>query len=189
MYGKYICYLLRHHPEAIGLKMDVYGWVEVKELIEKMHEHGKSKIDEEELKKMVETDAKGRYAYNKDYTKIRCCQGHSIPWVIPIIHYDKAVPKYLYHGTTGTALEQIQQSGAIKKMDRHAVHLQTEEMAWKAARRWQRWQLTPIVLKIDAGQMKKDGYLFGISDNGVWCTEEVPVKYIVEVINGNAEGK
>ena len=29
----------------------------------------------------------------------------------------------------------------------------------------------------DAG-MAGDGYAFGMADNGVWCTESVPVKYI-----------
>ncbi len=29
----YLCYLLRHHPEDVGLEMDAHGWVSVDDLI------------------------------------------------------------------------------------------------------------------------------------------------------------
>jgi putative RNA 2'-phosphotransferase len=36
----------------------------------------------------------------------------------------------------------------------------------------------PVVLTIQAGQMHRDGFLFYLSENGVWLTGHVPVKYI-----------
>ena len=89
-------------------------------------------------------------------------------------------PEFLYHGTTTKALEAIEGSGAIKKMARHAVHMQADiSKAWQSAERWHK---TPIVLKIAALEMNKDGFRFGGSENEVWCTEEVPVKYISDRI-------
>lgn len=38
----------------------------------------------------------------------------------------------------------------------------------------------PVVLKIAAAQYAKDGAVFGKTENNVWCTEQIPVKYIVE---------
>ena len=65
-------------------------------------------------------------------------------------------------------------------MKRHAVHLNAlEEKAWQSAKRWHK---IPVVLKIDALEMIHDGYQFGVSENGVWCIEKVPIKYIKEVI-------
>ena len=44
-----------------------------------------------------------------------------------------------------------------------------------------------MVLKIDAAAMYADGARFGVSDNDVWCTEAVPVRYILAVLNDEKE--
>ena len=76
--------------------------------------------------------------------------------------------------------EKIRNSGFISKMSRHAVHMQPDlQKAWQSARRWRR---TPVVLKIDAERMHREGFSFAVSDNGVWCTERVPTQYILEII-------
>ena len=86
--------------------------------------------------------------------------------------------EWVYHGTATMALEAIEASGAIKKMKRHAVHMQADiNKAWQSAERWHK---TPVVLKISASTMAKDGYTFGVTENEVWCTEELPVKYICD---------
>ena len=102
-----------------------------------------------------------------------------IPWVEPELNYCEP-PEFLYHGTTTKALEAIEESGAIKKMKRHAVHMQADiGKAWQSAERWHK---TPVVLKIAASGMAHDGYSFGVTENEVWFTEEVPVKYICDKI-------
>ena len=122
-------------------------------------------------------DSKGRYRFDETMTKIRACQGHSVPWVKPEMEYMEP-PEFLYHGTTAAALEKILKSGAILKMSRHAVHMQAQpEKAWQSATRW---KLEPVVLKIDAKRMAQNGAVFGKTSNDVWCTEEVPTEYIVE---------
>ena len=45
----YISYLLRHHPEAVGLEMDEHGWVFVEQLIEKINDEQKYSIDIDRL--------------------------------------------------------------------------------------------------------------------------------------------
>jgi putative RNA 2'-phosphotransferase len=35
----------------------------------------------------------------------------------------------------------------------------------------------PVLLRVNARQMEKEGYQFYLSVNGVWLTKEVPVKY------------
>lgn len=175
----YISFLLRHQPGAIGLAMDSHGWVSVAELIEKINETGKYRITEQILKELVKTDGKGRFRYSEDGTKIKACQGHSIPWVEPELTYG-APPEYLYHGTTTDAWEKIQACGYISKMERHAVHMQAEEeMAWQSAKRWRK---IPVVLRIDSARMHADGAVFGVSDNGVWCVETVPINYVVSIL-------
>lgn len=180
----YISYLLRHQPESIGIAMDNHGWVSVTDLIEKINAAGKYHITGQILDEIVRTDNKGRFRYNEDGTKIKACQGHSMSWVEPELTYGRP-PEYLYHGTTEESWQKIQDCGHISKMGRHAVHMQAEEAkAWQSAKRWHK---TPVVLKIDAAAMCVDGTVFGISDNGVWCAESVPAKYIVTVLQKEKE--
>ena len=121
-------------------------------------------------------DRKGRYRFSEDGSKIKACQGHSIPWVIPEMEF-LAPPAFLYHGTTSAAAEKIRKSGAISKMSRHAVHMQEDPArAWESACRW---HLTPVVLKINAGEMSRSGFVFGKTENDVWCTDSVPIAYVV----------
>jgi len=175
----YLSYLLRHHPEEAGLDMDIHGWVDVGQLIEGVNGHSRYHLEREQLERIVMEDEKGRYRFNEEHSRIKCCQGHSIPWVMPELTYGEP-PEYLYHGTTAEALKKIEADGAIRKMQRHAVHLQLiEAKAWQSAERWHR---TPVVLKIHAGAMAADGCVFGVADNGVWCTESVPIKYICQRI-------
>ena len=170
----YISYLLRHHPEDKNLDMDIHGWVNTNDLLQALH------IDFDTLHQIVLTDSKQRYKFNEDYSKIKACQGHSIPGIIPELTY-KEVPEFLYHGTTQEALDLIYKSGHIDKMKRHAVHMQQDmNKAMQSAMRWK--NKTPIILKIDARKMIEDGYRIGVSDNGVWCTETVPVQYIQDKI-------
>ena len=196
--SKYLCFLLRHKPEQAHLDMDKHGWVSVEQLIANVNRYSKYHLDICDLEKIVAEDVKGRYVFNETYEMIKCCQGHSIPWVEPELEYLKP-PDILYHGTTVEALEGILAVGAIKKMQRHAVHLTSDiDKAWEAAERWGK---TPVVIRISAIAMHYDGYRFAVPNrnrpwdkprisgyvtlNGhdldeceVWLTEEVPANYI-----------
>lgn len=175
----YLSYLLRHHPEDVGLSMDIHGWVSVDELIAGINRSEKYRICLEELEEIVAQDSKGRYRFDKNKEKIKACQGHSITWVEPELEYKKP-PEYLYHGTNTEALKKILESGAILKMNRHAVHMQEEcKRAWKSAVRWKK---IPVVLKIAAEELSKTGVVFGVSENQVWCAYEIPKEYIVECL-------
>lgn len=177
--SKYLCLLLRHQPEKAELDMDEHGWVQVDQLISGVKRHSRYDIDRAMLENIVSADKKSRYRFDEDHNKIKCCQGHSIPWVEPELEYCEP-PEFLYHGTTTKALEAIEDSGAIKKMKRHAVHMQADiNKAWQSA---ERWHQTPVVLKIDARKMSDDGYKFGVTENVVWCNEEVPARYICDRI-------
>lgn len=177
----YLTFLLRHEPRKAELDMDHHGWVSVAQLIENVNAGGLHQLTLEELERIVAEDNKGRYRFSGDGLRIKACQGHSIPWVEPELE-TLPPPEYLYHGTTAAALEQIMESGAILRMKRHAVHLQAEEAkAWQSACRWK--ESEPVVLKIAAGAMHRDGVEFGKSENDVWFAHRVPTFYIIDVIH------
>lgn len=68
--GKYLCYVLRHHPESIGISLDQYGYANVEELVSKING-----LSVELLVHIVATDNKQRYSFNENKTKIRANQG------------------------------------------------------------------------------------------------------------------
>lgn len=168
--SRYLCRVLRHHPEEIDLNVDDRGWADTVELIKKVNT--KKKIDMETLEYIVENDQKGRYSFNEDKTKIRVNYGHSIP-VNP--DYEIASPEtILYHGTATRFLDSIFKKGILSK-GRNLVHLSKDiETAQIVGARHGK----PIVLEIDTKGMEQDGYKFYKSVNGIWLTDKVPVKYI-----------
>lgn len=175
----YLSYLLRHNPGELNLDMDKHGWVSIKQLIDSINARGKYTITNTLLDEIVTTDSKGRYRFSEDRLRIKACQGHSLDWVEPELSW-REPPAVLYHGTTAQAYREIILSGAINRMKRHAVHMQSNKIkAWQSAKRWKK---TPVILAIDARRMACDGYRFGVSENDVWCAEAVPVEYIVDVI-------
>jgi putative RNA 2'-phosphotransferase len=169
--SKFLSLILRHAPEKIELQLDENGWANVNELIKQCNKFHK-KINLKLLNYVVETNDKKRFAFNEDKTMIRASQGHSIK-----VDLDIEVvipPDFLYHGTVDKFLEPIKNEG-LQKMSRQHVHLsQDRETAIKVGSR----RGKPIILIVNSKQMQEDGFKFYLSENKVWLTDEVPVKYI-----------
>ncbi|MDX2174021.1 MAG: RNA 2'-phosphotransferase [Bacteroidota bacterium] len=169
--SKFLSLVLRHKPEEIGITMDSNGWVNVDELIEKCNTH-RQKLDFETLEEIVITSDKQRFAFNDEYTKIRANQGHTVN---VDLEFEITKPiEFLYHGTVEKFIESIKTNG-LQKMQRLHVHLSKDkETAIKVGSR----RGKPVILKIKALEMFKDGHEFYLSKNGVWLCNEVPEKYI-----------
>ena len=175
--SRHLCRLLRHEPELAGLHMDEHGWVEIRELLERFDRYP---LTERLLEQIVAEDDKGRYRISDDEQRIKCCQGHSIPWVQPELT-EAMPPEVLYHGTTADAAEQILESGRIDKMSRHHVHMHMDiAQAWRSARR--RKGKAGVLLVIDAQAMAAAGFRFYRSENDVWFADPVPTAFIRETI-------
>ena len=124
------------------------------------------------LEEIVETNNKQRYSFSSDKRLIRANQGHSIP--VDVELPVTSPPDTLWHGTADRFVPSIMEKG-ILRMSRLYVHLSPDE---ETARIVGRRHGKPVILRVDAGQMEADGYVFYLSANGVWLTTEVPVKYI-----------
>lgn len=110
--SKYMCLILRHKPETIGITLDEHGWANVDELIDGIRKDNPG-FDLGHLYEIVKTDSKGRYSFNEDKTLIRCNQGHSIP--VDVELEEKQPPEFLYHGTGEKYVVSIDQIGLIPK--------------------------------------------------------------------------
>ncbi len=76
--SKFLSLILRHKPEAISITLDENGWADTEELLSKINRSSGHSLTLEELKQMVRTNDKKRFAFSEDFTKIRANQGHSI---------------------------------------------------------------------------------------------------------------
>jgi putative RNA 2'-phosphotransferase len=173
--SKHLSYVLRHNPSSIGIILDKNGWADVDLLIKKSQ--NKIEFTFEDLEEVVKTSDKQRFKFSDDKKLIKANQGHSIEVDLQL---SAIIPPFkLYHGTAPRFMPSIMKEG-LKKMNRHHVHLYSEENMNKAKDTGSRHQkgVESVVLVIEAKQMCNEGYKFYKTDNNVYLTDEVPPKYI-----------
>ena len=170
--SKFLSFVLRHKPEAIGLILDAEGWANIESLIACAARSGQI-LTRPLLQGVLETNDKKRFTISEDGLRIRAAQGHSTQSVV-ITHVEKKPPEFLFHGTATRFLASIREQGLLPG-SRHHVHLsEDEETAIAVGRRYGK----PVVLKVKALLMFEQGFKFYQADNGVWLTESVMTKFI-----------
>jgi putative RNA 2'-phosphotransferase len=170
--SKYMSFLLRHKPDAIGLNLDDQGWASIDELIEKTTDFA---LNKDLIALVAETCEKQRFAIDFANGKIRANQGHSID--VDLNLEPITPPSTLVHGSAERFLESILEKG-LTKHKRHHVHLsESSSVAMSVGGRYGK----PVLLEIDAKTMYDNGHLFYRSVNNVWLVDSVPPEYIKRV--------
>lgn len=174
--SKFLSYVLRHHPEDIGLELDDRGWAEVSEMIKKSQDEGRN-LDRDAIQQIIENSSKQRFILSSDGKYIRAGYGHSID--VDLQLKPKAPPEKLYHGTARDNVASIFAEG-IQARSRNFVHLSTtvDEALNVGGRHGE-----PKILLVFAGQMSHKGYDFyqSESEGSIWLTSNVPSQYIEEL--------
>ncbi|MEL7936725.1 MULTISPECIES: RNA 2'-phosphotransferase [Pseudomonas] len=171
--SKFLSYVLRHEPQAIGLQLDSEGWANINALIAGAAKKGKN-LDSEIIQKVVASSDKKRFSISSDGQRIRAVQGHSTP-TVTLQHTEKEPPELLYHGTASRFLDSIKTQGLIPGA-RHYVHLsQDEQTAVEVGKRYGK----PVILKIEALRMHRQGFKFFQAENGVWLADKIPANFIL----------
>lgn len=172
--SKFLSYVLRHEPLAIGLHLDNDGWADINSLIDGAANQGQ-RLNIELIEAVVKNSDKKRFSISDDGLRIRAAQGHSTASV-NLKHIAKVPPQLLYHGTATRFLESITQQGLLAG-SRHHVHLsQDMPTAFAVGRRYG----NPVALKVEALRMHQQGFKFFQADNGVWLTNSVPKNFILD---------
>lgn len=171
-YSKFMSLCLRHRPETAGLALDGNGWADVNALIAGANRN-RIPLTLELVKEIVDTNEKKRFSLSEDGTRIRANQGHSIK--VDVELKEASPPEVLYHGTATRNESKIREEGLFK-MNRQHVHLSPDQQtAVKVGQRHGK----PIVLRIRAQDMGDEGFVFYLSENGVWLTDRVPSRFII----------
>jgi putative RNA 2'-phosphotransferase len=144
--SKFLSLILRHEPSRVGLQLDGAGWVDVDLLLEAVNRDGVP-LTLDQLKHVVETNPKKRFALSEDGMRIRASQGHSLE--VDLQYEPEAPPELLYHGTAERFVDAIRRDG-LQRMQRHDVHLSAETAVTTqvGARHGK-----PVLLTIRAGEM------------------------------------
>ena len=169
--SKFLSYVLRHNPGALGLSLDPGGWANVETLIERARSKGRS-LSRSHLRHVIEAGDKTRFALSADGSKIRANYGHSID--VDLDLEPTPPPDRLYHGTARPALPAIRSEG-LRPQSRQYVHLSsTPEAATAVGQR----HGTPVVLLIEAPTLHDAGHALYRSTDTVWLTRRVPPSFI-----------
>lgn len=167
--SKYLSFILRHSPESIGLNLDQNGWGEIDHIIENTKSF---QLTRSMIEVVVETNDKQRFSISSCGGNIRANQGHSVNVDLELEPIEP--PEVLLHGTAARFVESVMELG-LNKQKRHHVHLsESADVAKVVGSRYGE----PVVLRVNAKAMIKDGFLFYKSSNNVWLVESVPPKYI-----------
>lgn len=169
--SKFLSLVLRHQPEKIGITLDDAGWVGVDELLDAALRSG-VKIDRPLLERVVAENDKKRFALSPDGERIRASQGHSVDVDLGLRPVEP--PEELFHGTASRFVDSIRGEG-LRTGSRTHVHLSADEAT---ARKVGERHGSPVILRVAAGRMHREGHQFFVSENGVWLTASVPAEFI-----------
>jgi len=170
--SKRLSYVLRHHPESIGVELDPQGWVALSELVTSLNAApaATGPVTIAAIEQVAATSDKRRFELRDG--RIRAAQGHSVAVDLGL----EAVvpPELLYHGTVERSLPSIRRAGLVPGERTH-VHLSVDRATATAvgARRGR-----PVVLVVRAAELHGTGTTFHVAANGVWLTAHVPPDFI-----------
>lgn len=169
--SRFLSFVLRHKPDAIGLTLDPQGWAFIDELLVRSDAAG-TRFSREDLLQIVATSDKKRFSISADGLRIRAAQGHSVTVELGLLPQEP--PSMLYHGTATRFVESILSAG-LTPQARQQVHLSADEAT---AHRVGQRHGKPVIFKIEALRMHAKGFKFYIADNGVWLTDQVPPEFL-----------
>ncbi|MHA1294665.1 MAG: RNA 2'-phosphotransferase [Promethearchaeota archaeon] len=173
--SKFLSFILRHHPEIYGIKLNSDGFADLEQIIDILNQKFKFNdfkgITKKILKNIIKKSDKCRYEISNN--KIRAYYGHSIKEKI-IMDELKKIPKKLFHGTTLKAYRCIKKEG-LKNKSRQYVHLTNNiKNAEIVAKRRTN---NPIILEINTDNAKKDGVKFYKSGD-MFLADFIPPEHI-----------
>lgn len=169
--SKYLSYILRHKPEEVKSKLDEYGWLPVKDLIEN------SDFTRDELISIVQADT--RYEFSSDLSQIRAFHGHSVKGIKYQNEVTEPIP--LYHGTSIENYNKIVKSQAILPMSRAQVHMSASKE--DAVRIAKRHNGDSVVLVIDTYSLLSTGHHIYKSEDNVYLVDKIPLSCVEMVLD------
>ena len=156
-------------------------WKEVSQLIEK------EDFTLDELKELVQNDAKKQFEFSKNMQLIRARFGHcsSNYYVCDPV---SSVPEQLFYPETVQNVDVVSwdgigksnQGGRMIKLfaSRYDIWKRIKENRFSDKRWYQRGYCQTIIFTVDAAAMSRDGIMFYTNEKGEYFVETIPFNYL-----------
>jgi putative RNA 2'-phosphotransferase len=167
--GRFLVFVLRHHPEKIGLKLDEKGFIDIDTLVRALQKRTSFK---DATRKGIERLAASTSSGNRFEiagSTIRARYGHSLPQ--SVVYEPSTPPAILYYGTTDELAKTILKDG-LKGTQTKRVHLSSDVASAKSV--GQRRTPNPVIIKVDTALAAKAGVLFYAGGPSVWLSDDIP---------------
>jgi len=165
--------VLRHAPEKFDLEMDINGWIDVRDIVNKFKSSGRRQhwLRPHHLRAITETDPKGRYEVRGNM--MRATYGHTVEIELDLPTSD--IPDSLFFPCDPDEAENLVQVG-LNPGDRAHVHLSSSIRAAAEAGRFHRDD--PAILEVDTARMVANGETVWHAGITVYLTENVSGEYL-----------
>lgn len=174
-FPRFLVYILRHHPDEIGLTLGQDGFVEITDLLSGLSRHP---VYKNATRKDIYDAVAGqtdKLRLEIQENKIRARYGHSADKVEEIDYPTVTPPTFLYHGTLSVHVPAILKQGLIPQTRKY-VHLSdTKAIAERVARRHgkQFTILTILCEKATAAHIE-----FYHPEPQIWLAKTIPPEFI-----------
>lgn len=171
--SRFLAFVLRHHPEEVGLTLDEQGAADLDALTQAIQSRpGFEDITRERIERLTTTGAAAQRFEIRE-NRIRARYGHSLAQEV---RYEPAEPpEYLFHGTTPEAAQQALTEG-LKPVDRQRVHLSIDTPAAREV--GSRRCPNPVILRIDTATARQADCRFYEAGPTVWLADAIPPECI-----------
>ena len=166
--GRFLAYVLRHHPEKIALELDQKGSADIDALVQALQQRSSFKDASRKAIERLATSAVSGQRFEIIENRIRARYGHSLPQ--PVEYESASPPPVLFHAATEEAARIIIKDG-LKGDLRRRVHLSTDVAAARTV--GLRRTPAPVILRVDAARAAKAGVKFYPGGPAVWLSDNI----------------
>lgn len=168
--------VLRHFPERFDLKIDRYGFVDLRAFVNAVHRKQRRYhwLRPHHIIAIIETDDKGRYEHRDGM--IRATYAHSFD--VELDTEAVGAPDKLYYPTTEEEVDIVLEVG-LKPSDRRKVHL--SKTVGDAVNAGRVRTPAPIILEVNTKAAAEDGIVIQKAGRTVYLTTDVPPQYLKRI--------
>lgn len=177
--SKLLAFVLRHRPDALGIKLEAEGWVEIDELVRRLNQSRRldAPIDRPALERFVAEGGGSRFEIVG--SRVRARGGHTAPGIAPQRPVPAPPPDFLFFGSSRDRIGRtLNDHGLHAEPGRWLRLHESERAARRAASGTEKAKARVVV--VEAQRASRNGVVFFRgAEAGVFLVTHVPRRYLL----------